>query len=273
MTIRALLREIPDSFASGALSAVPRDAESVRIDIALARVQHAAYRAALEAMGAEVTVLPADEGLPDCVFVEDTAVVIGSGVAGGSSGVAGVGGGGLALIARPGAPSRQGEIEAVAAVLGRHLSLARLDAPATLDGGDCMRLGQTLYIGRSARTNEAGIARAAELLAPHGVRIIAVDLPPGVLHLKCVCSPLGADRVLLAEASLPASLFAAEIVWVPREETYAANAVAIGDHVLAAAEYPRTLDALTASGLCVHPVPTSEVRKADGSLTCQSILY
>jgi len=254
--IRALIRGVPDSFAS-ALSAAPRE---VAIDVSLARAQHAAYREALEAAGAAVVELPADERLPDCVFVEDTAVVAG----------------GLALIARPGAPSRRGEPAAVAAALARHLELAPMAEPATLDGGDCLRLGRTLYIGRSARTNAAGIARAEAALAPRGFRIVAVDLPPDVLHLKCVCSPLGDDRLLLAEDTLPAGLFDAEgveIVWVPAEERYAANAVAIGDRVIAAAEYPRTRAALAAAGLQVLPVPTSEVRKADGSLTCQSILF
>jgi dimethylargininase len=252
--IRALVRGVPDSFAS-ALSAAPRE---VPIDVGLARAQHAAYCAALEASGAIVTWLPADERFPDGVFVEDTAVVAGDR---------------LALIARPGAPSRRGETLAVAAELGRHLALARVEEPATLDGGDCMRLGRTLFVGLSARTNAAGIAAAEAALAPLGVRIAAVELPPGVLHLKCVCSPLGEARVLLAEGTLPAGLFDAEIVWVPSGERYAANAVAIGEHVIAAAEYPRTLDALAAAGFRVHPVPTSEVRKADGSLTCQSILF
>jgi dimethylargininase len=136
-----------------------------------------------------------------------------------------------------------------------------------------MRLGRTLYIGRSARTNAAGIARAREVLAPRGLRVVEIALPPEVLHLKCVCSPLGESRVLLAEGTLPADLFDAEIVWVPPEERYAANAVALGDHVLAAAEFPRTRAALAAAGFRVHPIPTSEVRKADGSLTCQSILF
>ena len=252
MTIRALIRGVPDSFAN-ALSAAPRE---VPIDVRLAREQHAAYRAALEASGAAVAELPADARFPDCVFVEDTAVVAG----------------GLALISRPGAPSRRGEIEAVAAELARHLEIARLSEPATLDGGDCMLLGATLYIGRSARTNAVGVAAAEALLGPRGVRVVAVELPPGVLHLKCVCSPLGADRVLLAEGSLPPDLFDAEIVWVPAEEQYAANAVAIGDHAITAAEYPRTRAALESAGFRVHPVSTSEVRKADGSLTCQSIL-
>jgi len=252
---RALVRGVPDSFAS-ALSAAPRDASS-QIDVPLARAQHAAYRAALEASGAEVVSLPADERFPDCVFVEDTAVIVD----------------GLALITRPGAPSRRGEPEAVAAALSPHLELAFLEDPATLDGGDCLRLGRTLYIGRSGRTNAAGIAGAHAVLAPRGFRVIAVELPPDVLHLKCACSPLPDGRVLLAEGTLPAALFDAAIVSVPFEDRYAANAVALGDHVIAAAEHPRALAALAAAGLRVHPVPTSEVRKADGSLTCQSILF
>jgi dimethylargininase len=258
VVIRALVRGVSDSFAS-ALSAAPRETAAQAIDVLLARAQHAAYCAALEAAGAAVMRLPADERFPDGVFVEDTAVVAGDG---------------LALIARPGAPSRRGETAAVAEALARHLELARMEEPATLDGGDCMRLGETLYIGRSARTNGGGVARAEAVLGPRGFRVVAVELPPGVLHLKCVVSPLGADRVLLAEGSLPGALFGgAGIVWVPAEEQYAANAVAIGEHVIAAAEYPRTRAALEAAGFRVHPVPTSEVRKADGSLTCQSILF
>jgi dimethylargininase len=94
-----------------------------------------------------------------------------------------------------------------------------------------------------------------------------------VLHLKCVCSPLGDDRILLAEQSIPRDVFRAAVVSVPASETYAANAVAIGRHVIVAEGYPRTHEALTAAGFTVHAVPTSEVRKADGSLTCQSIVF
>ena len=246
--IRAITRSVPDSFAQ-ALSASPPDPP---IDVALARAHHAAYGAALAACGALVETLPADEACPDGCFVEDTAVVVGA----------------RALITRPGAPSRRAEPAAVAAVLARWLELVEMTEPATLDGGDCLRLGETLYVGRSARTNAAGIARLAVL----GLRVIGVALPPGVLHLKCVCSPLGDGRLLLAEHSIPAATFDASIVWVPAAETYAANAVAIGDHVIVADGYPRTRDALVAAGFTVHAVPVSEVRKADGSLTCQSIV-
>jgi dimethylargininase len=249
--MHALTRTVPASFAN-ALAAVSPDPP---IDVGLARTQHAAYRAALAACGARVTVIDADEACPDCCFVEDTAVVAG----------------GIALITRPGAQSRRAETPPVARELARHVDLAWMEEPATLDGGDCMRVGRTIYVGRSARTNEAGIARLAEVFAAY--RVVAVDMPSHVLHLKCVCSPLGDDRVLLAEGSLAPELFAPNaIVWVPAQETYAANAVAIAGRVVIADGHPRTRDALEDAGFAVHAVPHSEVRKADGSLTCQSIL-
>lgn len=247
--LHAITRSIPESFAQ-ALSRVPPD---LPIDVALARAQHAAYCAALTACGVVVETLASDEACPDGCFVEDTAIVVGD----------------RALITRSGAPSRRPETAAVAAALARWFEIVEMTEPATLDGGDCLRLGNTLYVGRSARSNAPGIAR----LAVFGLRVVAVELPPGVLHLKCVCTPLGDDRVLLAEQSIPAATFDAEIVWVPAVETYAANAVAIGEHVIVAGGYPRTHEALVAAGFTVHAVPTSEVYKADGSLTCQSIVF
>jgi dimethylargininase len=246
---RALVRSIPSSFAQ-ALCAVPPERP---IDVAVARAQHAAYCAALAACGAVVEMIEGDEACPDSCFVEDTAVVVGS----------------TALITRPGAPSRRAETPAVASALGRWLDVVPMTEAATLDGGDCMRVGDTIYVGRSARTTAAGIAQLAAL----GLRVVPVELPRGVLHLKCVCSPLGEDRVLLAEQSISPEVFRADIVWVPASETYAANAVAIGRHVVVADGHPRTSEALAAAGFTVHAVPTSEVRKADGSLTCQSIVF
>jgi dimethylargininase len=249
----AITREVPASFVC-ALAMTP----SV-IDVALARAQHAAYRAALVACGADIIVVAADEACPDCCFVEDTAVIAGD----------------RALITRPGAPSRRAETRAIADALRAHVELVTMEEPATLDGGDCMRVGDTIYVGRSARTNAAGIARLAEVFGPLAgsrANVVAIDLPPGVLHLKCVCSPLDDERILLADDSLAPSLFDAQVVRIPVEETYAANAVAIGKHVIVADGFPRTHDALDRAGFTLHPVPTSEVRKADGSLTCQSLI-
>ncbi len=248
--VRAILRSIPASFAN-ALAAVRPEPP---IDPVLARKQHAAYQAALEACGVRVEVIAADEACPDCCFVEDAAVVVD----------------GVALVARSGAPSRRAEAPAVALVLGRDHELVQMTAPATLDGGDCMRVGDTIYVGRSARTNADGIACLARAFPR--IRVVTVELPAGVLHLKCVCSPLGGDRIALAEASIPAATFDASIVWVPDAERYASNVVATGSHAVIAEGHPRTHEALERAGFTVHPVPVSEVRKADGSLTCQSIL-
>ncbi len=105
------------------------------------------------------------------------------------------------------------------------------------------------------------------------MRVVAVDLPPHVLHLKCVAAPLGDDRVLIARGTLAAEVFAGcAAVWVPADEAYAANAVALGRGVIVSDGFPRTREALERAGFAVHAVPTSEVRKADGSLTCLSIL-
>lgn len=246
--MRALVREVSPRFAD-ALSANPQP-----IDVALARAQHAAYCDALIACGATVVRVAADARYPDCCFLEDTAVVAGD----------------RALITRPGALSRRGEVIAIAEQL-RELGYETIEmtGEATLDGGDCMRVGKRIYVGRSARTNEAGIAALAAAFPDHQVSVIA--LPAHVLHLKCVVSPLDDQRVLLASGSLDPTLFPRTVI-IPTEETYAANCVAIAGHAILADGFPEARAALERAGVIVHAVPTSEVRKADGSLTCQSIL-
>lgn len=247
--MRAVIRAVSSRFAD-ALAAHPQP-----IDVALARTQHAAYRAALEACGATIIQIAEDARFPDCCFVEDTAVVVG----------------GRALITRPGAESRRGETVAIEETLrDAGLDIAQMFEPATLDGGDCLRLGSTIFVGKSARTNAEGIAALAAAFPD--LEIIPLDLPPDVLHLKCVVSPLDHERVLLAEGTLDSSLFP-DVVLVPAAELYAANCVAIGDHAIVADGFPATRAALERAGFTVHLVPTSEVRKADGSLTCQSIVF
>lgn len=247
----ALTRHVPAAFTA-ALCASPPE---VPIDLARARAQHAAYRAALvHHLGLTVLELAADDALADCCFVEDTAVVAD----------------GIALVTRPGAPSRRGEVERVAQVLAEHVRVVRMTEPATLDGGDCMRVGSTIYVGRSARSNPAGIAQLAAAFP--ALRVVAVELPAGILHLKCVCAPLGPDRITLAEP-MPDHPFAGlAIVRVPASESYAANVLAIGDRVIAAAGFPRTAEALERAKLTVSLLDTGEFRKADGALTCLSIL-
>jgi dimethylargininase len=233
-------------------------APATPIDVPLAQRQHIAYRRALAECGVAITTLPADEACPDCVFVEDTAVIIKD----------------VALITRPGAPARRAETPAIATALDAWCEIVQMEAPATLDGGDVMVVGDRVYIGLSARTNAEGAAVLAHTFQRQGFQIIDVPLPPRVLHLKCVVSPLGDDIVLLAEDSLDDELFEGlDIVRAPFDETYAANAVAVDRHVVCAEEFPGTRGRLEAAGFIVHPVPTTEVRKADGSLTCQSLVW
>ena len=249
--MRALVRKIPESFVH-ALAAVPPDPP---IDLLRAREQHVAYVETLGGLGASIVALDADETCPDCVFVEDTAVIAR----------------GVALVTRSAAASRRPEADAVATALAPYVDVVRMREPATLDGGDCMRLGSTFFVGRSARTNAEGIAQLESVL---GGRVVVVEMPRHVLHLKCICSPLGDDRVLLAAETLPPSVFAGfDVLTIPAEEAYAANAVALERGVIVADDHPRTSEILAAAGFDVRPVPTSEVRKADGSLTCQSILF
>ncbi|MCA9673804.1 MAG: dimethylargininase [Kofleriaceae bacterium] len=253
MTTVAITRAVPTSFAS-ALAAVPPDPP---IDVARARAEHDAYRAALAAIGLRVVCLAAADALPDSCFVEDTAVV----------------GTGLALITRPGAPSRRPEVDAVTPALARHVAIAWTAAPATIDGGDCLRVGATLFVGRSARTSADGVARLREVFAPRGVTVVAVDLPPGVLHLKCVVSSLGGDRVALADDTIPAAaLPGARVVRIPADEGYAANVVHHDGAVVMADGHPRARAALEAAGLRVVAVDNRELRKADSALTCLSVL-
>lgn len=251
--MRALVREVAPTFAN-ALSAVPPDPP---IDRAIAVQQHAAYIAALRSCGVDVTLL-ANTDDPDGCFIEDTAVVAA----------------GVALITRPGADSRRRETLHTAIALRTDVELVEMEAPATLDGGDCMRVGTTIFVGRSARTNDAGIARLAEVFEPRGFRVVPVAMPAHVLHLKCVCAPLGDDRITLADGSIPPEAFGdIHRVRIPDSESYAANCLAIADRVLCAQGFPRTRDALVAAGLQPFELATTEFRKADGALTCLSIVF
>lgn len=248
----AITRAIPATF-SDAISQQPRRDP---IDVARAREQHRAYVSALRSFGVAVEELPPDDAYPDCCFVEDCAVVAR----------------GVALITNPGAPSRRGEPPAVRGALARRLRIETMAAPATLDGGDCLVAEDRILVGLSARTNAAGVARLREVFAPLGLRVVPVELGD-VLHLKCVCSSLGGCRVLVAEGLLPDAPFEGlDVVSIPREEAYAANVVAVGKSVLAPAGFPATHERLRRAGYHVVPIDNSETRKADGSLTCLSII-
>ena len=247
----ALVRPPGDSFAAAISST------NAAIDVALARAQHAAYCQALAAAGLIVEALPPDERFPDSCFMQDPAVVIA----------------GRAIIGRPGAPSRQGEEEGLAATLTSRFSLTRLIPPATLEGGDVLILPDRVVVGRSGRTNAAGIAQLAVALAGTGLPVYAASVEP-YLHLLTAVTHLGQGVLLAIEGwPLPPPLADLDVLRVPPEEAYAANSLGIGEHVIVPAGYPRVAAMLAARGFRVITVPTSEFAKADGGVTCLSLLW
>lgn len=245
--VRALVRAVPASYAR-CLRESP-----VAIDVARAREQHAAYLAALRDAGVELLELPADEAHPDCCFVEDTAVLVD----------------GAALITHPGAPSRRGECAAVAAALAPHLRLTTMSTDAILDGGDVLRTGDTLHVGRSSRTDAAGVAALTAFAAPHGLTVRAVPLAAG-LHLKSVVT-LADPRTLVLQAGAldPAAFPGLDVIEVP--EPVGANVLALGRRVLVSTAAPITAARLAARGLEVVRLDIEEFNKGDGAFTCLSL--
>jgi dimethylargininase len=226
------------------------------IDAANAHDQHAAYEAALASLGCEIRRIPADDRYPDSVFIEDTAIVLDT----------------VAVITRPGAESRRGEVDAVACVLGEYRTLVRMEAPATIDGGDVLRLDDVLYVGRTPRTTDEGIAQLRELVAPYGYRVAGVGVD-GCLHLKSAVTRVGADALLMNRRWVGPSIFDGwRIIDVDDAEPSAANALRIGGSVVFPAEFPRTRRKLEAEGVEVIVVPAGELAKAEGGVTCCSLV-
>lgn len=248
----ALVRELGDSFAGGLTAAGLGEP-----DLALARRQHAAYRDALRQAGLSVTVLPADEKRPDGVFVEDTAVVTPE----------------IAVIARPGAPSRDGEQDAIEQALAPSKTTDRIESPGALDGGDVLRIGRRVFVGLSDRTNEAGAGQLADALAPFGYATETIVVPD-LLHLKTGVTALD-DRALIATAALAGhpALDDYEVLQVDADEAYAANCLRVNDALLVPQECPATAERLRQAGYAVVTPAVSEFRKMDGGLTCLSILW
>ncbi|MBX6364369.1 MAG: dimethylargininase [Gemmatimonadetes bacterium] len=227
------------------------------IDAARAAEQHAAYERALRELGCEVRrVAPAPE-LPDSVFIEDTAVVLDE----------------VAVITRPGAASRRPETAAVADALREFRPLRAIDAPGTLDGGDVLRVGRTLWVGASSRTNADGIAQLRALLRPFGYRVEAVAVE-GALHLKSAATLVAPDLLLVNPAWLPPAAFDGMAhLEVDPTEPFAANALLVGTRLLCADAFPRTLERLRRHGLDPLTVDASELAKAEGGVTCCSLVF
>ena len=254
---QAIVRPPARNFADG-LTTVDLGAPDV--DRALA--QHAAYCDALARHGCAITTLPADDRYPDSTFVEDTALILpGQG----------------AILTRPGAPSRAGEVAAIReAVMAHFAEVAAIVAPGTLDAGDVCEIGRHVLIGVSLRTNQAGADQLAAWLARYGVSSATVDIreTPGILHLKSGVTALDERRLLVIDAlaSHPA-LAGFERLRVPAGEAYAANCVRVNDVVFVAAGYPVTHALLRAHGYALEILNMQEFEKLDGGLSCLSLRF
>lgn len=253
---RAIVRPPTDNFADGLASV-----DLGPPDFALALRQHAAYCAALERCGVQLMRLAAEPDFPDATFVEDTAVVTPE----------------FAILTRPGAASRLGEVARVEAPLRRTFQRVHaLAAPGTLDGGDVCQADGHFFIGLSDRTNEEGARQLGALLAQEGFTSSTVDIRGigGILHLKSGISYLGERRIVLIDALAGNAAFHGyEIVRVAPKENYAANFLNINSHLIVSAGYPKFAASVRAFGHPVVELDMSEFRKMDGALSCLSLRF
>jgi dimethylargininase len=227
------------------------------IDAGAAARQHRGYCEALRACGARVLTLPAADELPDSVFVEDTAIVLDE----------------VAVLTRPGVESRRGEVALIESEVARLRPVVKVEAPATLEGGDVMRVGRKLYVGLSPRTNAEGAEALRRFAAPHGYEVVTVELR-GCLHLKTGCSALDDATVLANPDWVDVHAFGGHaVVAVDASEPWASNVLRVGGSVCVSAAFPCTAGALRARGYDVRAIDVSEFAKAEGGMTCMSLLF
>lgn len=249
----AITREVSRSLGACELSYVDR----VSIDVERAAAQHEAYRDALAALGCDIVSLAAEHELPDAVFVEDIAIVLDE----------------LAVVTRPGAASRRTEAPTVAHALSRHRALRAIEAPGTIDGGDVLVLGRAIHVGASARTNAEGIAQLRAIVAEAGYTVQAVPIR-GCLHLKSAVTEIADGAVLINPDWVDRVAFAPyRQIAIDPGEPHAANALRIGDGLVYPASFPRTLRRLEEAGLAPTLVDVSELQKAEGAVTCCSLVF
>jgi len=250
----AIIRPISPRMAECELTHLDRQP----IDIALAEKQHEEYLDALRRLGCEIE--PANElpAHPDAVFVEDCAVVLPE----------------LAIITRPGAESRREEVFGVAELLEEFREeIYYIESPGTLDGGDVLCIGQRIWVGLSSRTNMAAIRQMNTIVKPYGYKVMPVRMAEGCLHLKSAVTLVGDGLLLLNPDWVHPDYFPDfELIFTDPDEPGAANALLIGDTVIYPADFPFTALALAEADVDLLLVDNSEVTKAEGGVTCCSIL-
>ncbi len=252
MTLTAITRELNTGLVNCELTFAPR----VTIDIELAYEQHRQYQSVLSSLGCQIVVVPAEPDLADSVFIEDTAIVLDE----------------IAVLCRPGAESRRPEVAGVGNILKDFRTLASIEAPGTLDGGDVLRIGKTIFAGLSTRSNQRGIEQLRNIVAEYGYSVTPVETAK-CLHLKSAVSEVASDTLLINPDWISRSPFVDyELMFINKEELHAANALLVDGTVIYPAAFPRTRDILVARNINVTSVDVSELQKAEGGVTCCSLI-
>jgi dimethylargininase len=249
----AITRAVSPSMSDCELTYLPR----VPIDVSRAAAQHAEYERVLEDLGCTVQRLPAGPGMPDSVFIEDIAVVLDE----------------IAILTRPGPESRRAESDAVAEALQSCRPLARIEPPGTMDGGDVLVAGRSVFVGCSGRTNAAAIDQMRELIAPLGYDLRPVSVR-GCLHLKSAVTALSDETLLMNPAWVLMEEFPGfDLIDVDPREAHGANIVRVMNRLLCSADFPRTHELLFRRGFEAVTVDVSEIAKAEGAVTCCSLIF
>lgn len=250
--VTAITREISPRFAECELTHIER----IPIDINIARAQHGEYVKTLKDLGCEVIELPAEADLPDSVFVEDTALILPE----------------VAVITRPGADSRKPETESIVRALTPLIPIVRVREPATVDGGDILVLGKQIYVGLSTRSNQEAINQLNELLSRYGYSVIGVELHD-CLHLKSAVTRVDDHTLLINRDWVDSHGFGnSGLIDVDSSEPHAANCLLIGKAILYPTAFPKTRARLEERGHKVVTVNVSELAKAEGAVTCCSLI-
>ena len=248
----AITRDISPRFDECELTHIDR----TPIDLDIARAQHHAYVQALKELGCAVLELPAEPDLPDSVFVEDTAIVLPD----------------VALLTRPGADSRKPETEAIAHALTPYRELVRITAPATLDGGDVLVLGKEVYVGVPTRSNQAAIDQMNGLLGEYGYHVTGVEMHD-CLHLKTAVTRVDENSLLINRQWVDAENFEGfNLIDIDPSEPFAANCLPVNGAIIYPTSFPKTCRILEDKGYRVKAVQVDELAKAEGAVTCCSLI-
>ena len=249
----AMLREISPNISECEITNISRKP----IDFVIAEEQHKKYADALNDLGYSIHMIDTDIDMPDSVFIEDTAVVLDE----------------IAVITNPGVHSRKGEIKEVANALNTYKDLKYIDSTGTLDGGDVLRIGKILYVGKSCRSSAVGISLLREIVAPHGFEVMSIPVQ-GCLHLKTAVTQVAENKILINPSWVSPDFFGdMDYITVHPSESYGANALFLEDGVLYPSAFPNTRKTLLDEGINVVAVDMSELAKAEGGVTCCSLIF